>query len=117
MLRLDSFTGSVAGGQLTGQAALMANGTPHLSAQAALANLPLAGPLLDAPVDVSAGRLDGAARLDAFGYSPAALLATLSGTVQATVQGGTLTGLDLAGIGPRWRSRMRARCRRRCRPS
>ncbi|MEJ1975174.1 MAG: AsmA family protein [Acetobacteraceae bacterium] len=98
VLRIEALDGTVAGGHLGGQLTVDAAGTPHLSAQATLTGADIAGPLLDAPLDLTAGRLDAAVRLDASGYSPAALLATLSGTAQAAVQDGTLTGLDLAQV-------------------
>jgi len=99
VLRLDALSGIVAGGRLAGQVTLNAVGTPHVSAQVTLTGADIAGPLLDAPVDLTAGKLDGSIQLDASGYSPATLLATLSGTAQAVVQGGTLAGLDLTGVG------------------
>ncbi len=99
VLHLDALSGTVAGGHVTGQAMLDATGTPHVTLQAALSGAEIAGPLLETPVDLTAGRLDATVRLEASGYSPATLLATVSGTAQATVQNGTLTGLDLAGLG------------------
>ena len=74
-----------------------ADGLPpivELAAQIGGARLP--EPWLDSMPDLSGGRLDGTLSLHATGYSPAAMLATLSGEAAASVQGGTLVGVDLA---------------------
>ncbi len=52
-------------------------------------------PLFDLPLDLSAGGLDATLVLASAGYSPAALLATLTGAVRLSVQNGVLAGIDL----------------------
>lgn len=97
-LRLDGLTGRMLDGTLAGSAALDAAAIPpRLSLRAELAGLALPGQALGTTPDVSGGHLEGRLALDAAGYSPAALLATLTGTATATVQGGAADGFDLGG--------------------
>jgi uncharacterized protein involved in outer membrane biogenesis len=96
-LRLDDGAATLAGGKLTGRASLEASSPPRVALTAKLAGAMLAGPLLESVVDVSAGRLDATADVSASGYSPAGVLATVSGTAQATIHDGVLTGLDAVG--------------------
>ncbi len=98
-LHVTDLTAGLAGGRLTGQVSVDAASVPRVSLQAAVTGVEIGGPLLDGPLDLTAGRLDGTATLDATGFSPAALLATLSGAMHATVLDGAATGLDVAGIG------------------
>ena len=83
-------------GNLSGTALLEgAADPPRLDLHASLDGAVLSGPLLGAPADLVSGQ--GSARLDvsAAGHSPAALLATASGSAGITVQDGVLSGLDL----------------------
>ena len=98
-LHVTNLTAGLAGGRLTGQVSVDAASVPRISLQAAVTGVEIGGPLLDGPLDLTAGRLDGTATLDANGFSPGALLATLNGAMHATVLDGTATGLDVAGIG------------------
>jgi hypothetical protein len=98
VLRVTGLTGTVGGGRLTGQFELNAAATPRLSVQANLAGATVAGPLLDTALDLVSGRLNASAALQAGGFSPGALLATLDGTAQLSVTDGTLAGLDLPGV-------------------
>jgi uncharacterized protein YhdP len=50
------------------------------------------------PLDLAAGRGDAAFRVVAEGNSPAAMLATLSGSASLSATDGALTGLDLPGV-------------------
>ena len=50
-------------------------------------------------MDVTAGRGDASATVSAAGFSPAALLATLSGSGSFRVHDGLVTGFDLAAAG------------------
>jgi hypothetical protein len=97
-LQVTHVTADLAGGRLTGQFAVDAAAPPHVSVQGAVAGAEIGSPLLDGPFDLTAGRVDGTAALTATGFSPAALLATLDGEVHATVQDGTVTGLDLSAV-------------------
>src|SRR5882762_2454622 len=47
------------------------------------------------PLDVTTGMLSATMSLSATGHSPAGLLATLGGAVNATIRHGTLVGVDL----------------------
>jgi uncharacterized protein involved in outer membrane biogenesis len=97
-LHVTGLTAAVAGGRLAGGMDLDVSGTPRLAVQGTLKGASLSGPLLDGTMDVTGGRLDVNATLNASGFSPGALLATLAGTVQATVSDGTLSGVDLAAV-------------------
>lgn len=86
----------LADGTLSGSASLVANGEPpRLSVRAEIANAALAGPALDTAVDVAAGLVDAKLDLTAAGYSPAALLATLSGSAILSVRDGVVAGFDI----------------------
>ncbi len=97
-LRLAGLTGQVAGGKLTGQAELDAAMPPKLSMQGDLSGAALSGSLLDGTLDVTAGRLDASLSLQASGYSPGGLLATLQGDAHVAVSDGVLSGIDLAAV-------------------
>ncbi|NOG73019.1 AsmA family protein [Roseicella sp. DB1501] len=99
VLRLESLQARLGGGTLGGT--LTIDGTaspPRLGLEATLADAILAGPLLDLPIDLSAGRAEGQARLAASGHSMAALLATLDGAASLAVRDGVLVGFDLPAL-------------------
>ncbi len=96
VLRLPRASASLLGGALTGTAQLDASADPpQVAATASLKGASLPGPALDAPVDLTGGTLDGQLDLQASGYSPAALLATATGTARIHGEDGTLAGLDV----------------------
>lgn len=98
-LRLEGLTARLGGGALTMRASLDASAaTPLLALQASLTGAELGGPLLDQPFDLTAGTLDAKATLASHGFSPEALLAGMAGSLDLTVRGGALNGLDLAGV-------------------
>jgi hypothetical protein len=98
VLTIAGLTGRLADGQLTGGASLnFAASPPALTAAVALHDAAVHGQADDLPVELLSGRLDGTAALTATGYSTAALLATLSGTLHATARDGALAGFDLFG--------------------
>lgn len=100
ILRLEEIAGRMEGGALTGRASVDASGAiPMLSADLTVAGATLATPLFDLPIDIKAGSLDGALTLTATGHAPAALLASLDGTLRLRVQTGMLDGLDLPRTG------------------
>jgi uncharacterized protein involved in outer membrane biogenesis len=101
VLRLDEVSARMEGGTLTGRMVLDASGPlPTLSLEASLAGATLTGPLLDLPIDITAGGLDATASLTATGHAPAALLASLDGGLRLHMQAGRLHGLDLPRAGP-----------------
>lgn len=98
-LRLDGAQARLGGGTLKG--ALTVEGAaspPRLALEAALADAIISGPLLDLPLDLGAGRVEGTARLAAEGHSMAAILSTLTGQAAVTVRDGVLVGFDLAAL-------------------
>ena len=92
-LRVTQVSGKLAGGLLTGQAALDTAGTPHLAVSGTLA-----GVTLTDPQAVLTGRLNAEADLTASGFSAGALLGTLDGTAHLAVTEGALGGLDLPAV-------------------
>jgi uncharacterized protein involved in outer membrane biogenesis len=71
---------------------------PSLALQARLLGSAITGALADGPLDLVSGVADGNLELSANGYSPAAILATLTGHVALTMTDGTLSGFDLFRI-------------------
>jgi uncharacterized protein YhdP len=66
--------------------------------QAAVDGAGIAGPLTGRPLDLVAGRVDGELHLAAAGHSPAALLATLDGQINARIHDGQVAGIDLPAV-------------------
>ena len=104
-LRFEQASARLNGGTASGSAVLdTAREPPALELKGALSGLAVPSPLLDTAVDLASGVLDATVDLQASGYSPATLLATLSGTATATVRDGVLSGFDLAAAGAALRS-------------
>lgn len=96
LFRLGPATARLSGGTLSGGAALSVEGwVPRISLSARLAGAALTGPLFGLPLDLSAGQFDLASDLAATGFSPAGLVATLSGSVEVAGRNGVLIGFDL----------------------
>ncbi|RAI59233.1 AsmA family protein [Roseicella frigidaeris] len=98
-LRLEGLQARLGGGTLKG--ALTVDGAvapPRLGLEATLADAIITGPLLDLPLDLSAGRAEGQVRLAASGHSMAALLATLDGEATVALRDGMLLGFDLPAL-------------------
>lgn len=96
VLRLPRVGTALLGGTLSGTALLDAGADPpRLAVTASLKGAGLPGPALDTPVDLAGGTVDAQFDLQANGHSPAALLATATGTARVHAEGGTLAGLDL----------------------
>lgn len=95
-LTIPRANAQLAGGTVSGNATLVANGEPpRLSVRAEVANALLTGPVLGTAVDVTAGLVDAKLDLTAAGHSPAALLATLSGSAALSVRNGAVAGFDI----------------------
>jgi uncharacterized protein involved in outer membrane biogenesis len=93
---VGGISGQAAGGALSGGAVLDAAATPpKLSLDLSLADVGVAGPLTGLPFDLLAGRAGVQVRLSAEGYSPSAMLATLSGHATASAHDGALRGFSL----------------------
>ena len=99
-LRLDAVNASLAGGVIEGTAALQtAADPPHLAVEGRVSGAQLSAPLFGTLLDVRSGLASAQVNLSAKGYSPAALLSTLSGEAGATLRDGAVTGFDLTGAG------------------
>ena len=100
VLRLDHVAARIAGGDASGSVLLDAAATPPaLRGRFALRDATVAGPLLGWPVDLAAGSLSLDGHAEATGYSGASWRATARGAVAVDVRAGTLTGIDLPGLG------------------
>ncbi|MBV9748581.1 MAG: AsmA family protein, partial [Acetobacteraceae bacterium] len=97
-LRLDAVKANLSGGVIEGTAALeTAPDLPHLAVQGSVSGAQISGPLFGTPLDVRSGLASAQVNVAAKGYSPAALLSTLSGEATATLRDGAVTGFDLTG--------------------
>jgi len=109
--------GRLGGGTMSGTAAFVADGEPpRVSVQADITGATLAEPALDTALDLTSGTVDAKLDLTAAGYSPAALLATLSGAATITVRDGAISGIDIpaaaAAVADADRSRIPAQASR-----
>ncbi len=71
---------------------------PRVAVRAQLDNLAVTAPVLGSPLDLSSGTLSATATVAAEGYSPAALVATLTGNIDATLSKAEVTGFDLPAV-------------------
>ena len=95
-LTIPRATGRLEGGAMSGTAALVADSEPpRLSLRADVTGATLDGPTLDTALDLTAGLVDAKLDLSTSGYSPAALLATLTGSAALTIRDGVLSGVDI----------------------
>ncbi len=95
-LRLDHLAAKLSTGDVAGAAALTLGDVPHLTLQATAARIAISGPLWGGTPDVISGQMDVQMNLSADGHSPAALLATLTGTATLEIRDGVATGFDLS---------------------
>ncbi len=99
-LRLDGLTAKLGGGGVQGSAAIDLRARPPvLSLSVRLAGARMGPMLFDTPIDLGDGTLDGEVALQAAGYSPAALLATLAGSLRLAARDGVFTGVAMGSLG------------------
>jgi hypothetical protein len=97
-LRIEPLAAGLAGGALQGSVVLDISGeTPTVTLDGAAAGFSLTEPATGLPLDLASGQGSAQLRVVAEGNSPAAMLATLSGTASFSVTDGALAGLDLSG--------------------
>jgi len=95
-LRIAVLSARLGGGALSGSASAdITAERPALALDVTLSGAALTEPLFGLPVDIASGRLDASVSLTASGYSPAALLSTLSGQVRLQAADGTVAGVSL----------------------
>jgi hypothetical protein len=98
-LSINGLTATVAGGTLAADLLLDAGANPPaLALDATLTGATIGQPLLDRALDLGRGTADARVVLQASGFAPAALLASLTGEVATTVRDGILIGIDLAAL-------------------
>ncbi|UPY38203.1 AsmA family protein [Sediminicoccus sp. KRV36] len=93
-LRLEELRASLAGGVLAGGLRLEHATPPRLLVEGNFADVVLPGPLTGRPVDIAAGRLSGALRLEARGAVPPAWLQSLTGEASLALRDGVVQGFD-----------------------
>lgn len=87
------------GGKLSLALSLALGATPPgASLGATFRTIPFRGGLTGSALDLSAGTIDGSVAFHAKGYSLAAMLATLGGSVQLHAVDGSFVGLNLQGV-------------------
>ena len=102
VVRLEALSARLEGGALTGAVTLDGESVPpRLNADLALVSATPPGAVFDLPIDLAGGSIDANATLSASGYSAAALLSTLGGTLRMRIHDGVLIGVDLARAGPK----------------
>ena len=72
--------------------------TPRSQLTLNLTDVAMNGGLFDTPLDLSGGRLSGSVNLSAAGYSPAAMVASLTGELRLSLKDGMLEGVDLPAL-------------------
>lgn len=98
-LSVKALTALLAGGTLVADAQLDAGANPpSLMLDATLTGASVSQPLIDRALDLGRGSADARIVLQAAGFAPAAMLASLTGEVATTVRDGILMGIDLAGL-------------------
>jgi len=95
-LRFDLITARLGTGTVSGRFTLdVAADPPSLSVEAKANDMIVTGPLTGAPIDLVSGRVNAGVRLDARGFSASAIVATLGGRVDVSVNDGVVSGFDL----------------------
>ena len=96
VVKLNALTAAIGGGAVAGEASLDTTASPpRLAARAQIEGATLAAPLFGTSPDLGSGRVDASFQLSGQGYSPASVLASLSGSAHLAVSAGSVTGLDL----------------------
>ena len=99
VLTVPNVSARLAGGMVSGSVTWEASGEPpRLSARLDIADAAVAAPTLDTALDLTEGAVDAKLDLTAAGYSPAALLATLSGSANISVRDGMVGGFDIPAL-------------------
>jgi len=105
-LDLHGLSVALSSGTLKADASLQAAATPpELAFAGTLDSVHIDHPLLGLPIDLAQGVLSGKFRLSGRGFSLAAMLATLEGTLQANMEDGRFQGFDLAQIASAWQQK------------
>jgi len=105
-LDLHGLSVALSSGTLKADASLQAESTPpELAFAGTLDGVPVEHPLLGLPIDLTQGLLSAEFRLSGRGFSRAAMLATLAGTLKANIEHGRLQGFSLAQIASAWQQK------------
>ncbi|MDP9095910.1 MAG: AsmA-like C-terminal region-containing protein, partial [Pseudomonadota bacterium] len=95
-LSLTSLVAKFGGGTVALSAKMQPGDRPRVSVQGQTEGVDISGPVLGGTLDLVAGTLKSKFSLESAGFSPAALVATLSGSGNAGVLDGGVVGLDAA---------------------
>ncbi|MBR0644977.1 AsmA family protein [Plastoroseomonas hellenica] len=99
-LDITGLEARVSGGALGGEVSIATppGAAPRARLSLRLSGASVTGPLLGLPIDVTSGLTEAELALEAEGHSPAALAASLSGSLRLGVRDGALAGLDLSAL-------------------
>lgn len=98
-MRIDPFTARLGTGGLAGRLSVdAAADPPAVSLEAKVSDVAITGPLAGTPIDLQSGRASVSAQLEASGFSPSALMATLGGRTTVIVHDGAAAGFDLSRL-------------------
>lgn len=99
-LDVTGIEAQVSGGALGGEVSIATppGAAPRARLSLRLSGAAVTGPLLGLPIDVTSGLAEAELALEAEGHSPAALAASLSGSLRLGARDGVLAGLDLGAL-------------------
>ncbi len=95
---LNNVTAKLGGGTVAVSAKLQIGDLPHLSLDGQTAGVAISGPVLGGTLDLVAGTSTSDFKLRSEGFSPATLIATLSGGGRASVENAGVVGFDIPAI-------------------
>ena len=95
---VTGLTAKLGGGTLALSAKLQPGDPPSLSLEGQTDGIGISGPVLGGPLDVVAGTLTSKSKVSGEGFSPATLVATLTGSGVATVANAGVVGFDVPAI-------------------
>lgn len=94
-ISIRNMSAQLSGGTISGDAQLATQEKPLLSVHAKAQNVAVTAPIFGGSLDVTSGVLQTEFTINGEGYSPAALIATLSGSGAVRVQEAAVAGFDL----------------------
>jgi uncharacterized protein involved in outer membrane biogenesis len=97
VLTARNVSAKLSGGNVGGEVQISVGEKPALTVHGKAQDVAIAGPVFGGTLDVTSGVLQAEFDLQAEGYSPAALISTLSGRGAIGLQGVTIAGFDLGG--------------------
>ena len=97
-LTIKNLSAKLSGGRIAGIVALDTGEKPRLSIRGQADDIAVPGPLFGSTLDLTSGLLSAKVNVVGEGYSPAALIATLSGSGSVSIADAAVTGFDLGAV-------------------